>query len=268
MGNWRNTAAAKVRDVKIFLRAVWKNAALALILWLLGTTLLWVSGSLPEADFWELLLATYHLAVHERVSELKSGVVPSLVVILLPLLILVVAGEGLFRVVRIFMRRKQHWEEWGPMVASDFRHHTVICGLGELGRAICARLLEQDPHARVVLVDTTSDLLVDLGLSQEKYPYVCHVRGDMTSTATLEAANCQQAYLIVLCSGDDGHNLEAGYKANQLNPQAQIFIRLHRWRVQELIYPKENVHIFTPYKDAAERLAQILIQDHLKARSR
>jgi Trk K+ transport system NAD-binding subunit len=78
----------------------------------------------------------------------------------------------------------------------------------------------------------------------------------MTAQAALEAANCQDASLIILTSGNDAYNLEAGLKALRLNPNAQIWIRLYRSGLASLIGTKDNVHFFSPYERAAEALME------------
>lgn len=115
-------------------------------------------------------------------------------------------------------------------------------------------MLEKEPLARLVLVDVRVDLLAELGITESKYPNVTHIHGDMTSIATLEEAKCRGAYLIIITSGEDGHNLEAGLKVQELNGQGKIWICLHRSKVAQLICPRDNVHFFSPYQRAAETL--------------
>jgi voltage-gated potassium channel Kch len=83
------------------------------------------------------------------------------------------------------------------------------------------------------------------------------VHGDLTSKATLVAANCQAAKTIIITSGNDAFNLEAAFKARELNPEAEIYIRLYRKGLASLIdaATMPNVHFFCPYDRAAENLA-------------
>jgi Trk K+ transport system NAD-binding subunit len=85
----------------------------------------------------------------------------------------------------------------------------------------------------------------------------------MTSIETLKTANCQKARLVLLVSGNDAANLEAAYKVNQLNPQIQIWVRLHHNGLVDLmdIARKPNLHFFSPYQQAAEVIANHLLQE-------
>jgi hypothetical protein len=241
------------RDVRIVGRAVWLNLALYLALVLGAALVLEGFGSYPEASFLELLVLSFHMTHLESVPA-GQGVLTTVLIFGLPVLTIIILGEGALRVVAVYIRRRQRREVWDPLVAQTFSGHTIICGLGELGRAICSQILEKDPLDRLVLVDVRADLLAELGITESTYPNVTHIHGDMTSLATLEEANCRAAGLIIITSGEDGHNLEAGVKVQELNHQGKIWIRLHRSKVAQLISPRDNVHFFSPYQKAAETL--------------
>lgn len=247
------------RDLCIVARAVWLNLALYAGLLLAGAALLRLSGAYPEAGLLDLLVASFHMSHLESWARPGDGVLPALLTFALPLLAGVVLGAGVLRVAAVFVWRRQHQEEWDALVARTFCKHTVICGVGELGRAIYRELIAADPDAAVVLIDTRPNALAEMGRGG---PNVCHVQADMTNVDTLKAVDCQEASLIILASGDDAANLEAGFKALELNPRAEIWIRLYRSSLASLLdcTAKPNVHFFSPY----ERAARLLV-GHLAA---
>ncbi|TKJ30567.1 MAG: hypothetical protein CEE40_04360 [Chloroflexi bacterium B3_Chlor] len=247
--------ASAWRDLRIVGRALWVNVALFLCLLLAGAALMRVFGCYPEASFLELVVDTFHMSHLERVVEPGDGAVPSLLTFVVPLLAVAILGEGALRVARVYLQRGERREEWDRMVAETFSKHTVICGVGELGRAVFQRLIAVDLNAELVLVDTHPGVLAELGHSG---PNVSHLQGDMTVLETLKAAQCQEARLIILASGNDAFNLEAGFKALQLNAEAEIWIRLYRSGLASVmdLRTKPNVHFFSPYERAAEALVE------------
>lgn len=251
--------ASAWRDLRIVGRALWANVALFVGLLLGAAVLMQAFGSHPGASFLDLLVDAFHMALLERVAEPGDGVVPAVLTFVLPLLALVILGEGALRVAAVYLRRGERREEWDLLVAETFSKHTVICGVGELGRAVFRQLIAADPDAQVVLVDTRPGVLTELG---EIGPNVCQVQVDMTTQAALEAAHCQEASLIILASGNDAFNLEAGFKALQLNPEAEIWIRLYRSGLASLmdLRTKPNVHFFSPYERAAEALVARVVE--------
>ena len=144
------------------------------------------------------------------------------------------------------------------MMAKTMHNHLVICGVGELGRTLAQQLLAADSTLSVILLDPRPGIPAEL--SQE-YPNVCHIVADMTNLESLKAANCAEARMIFLTSGSDTLNLEAAYKVMELNPQAEIWVRLYRSKLAELLdtSKKPNLHFFCPYQSAAETLVQRLL---------
>jgi FlaA1/EpsC-like NDP-sugar epimerase len=233
------------RDLGIVARAVWLNLILFTGLLLGSAGLMRLSGAYPQANWLSLLVNSFHMAVLERVAEPGDGIVPGILTFVLPLLSVITLGEGALRILTIFVARGEHREEWERMVAKSYSNHVVICGVGELGRALVQKLLAAKSDQRIVLIDPRPDVATELGLDN---PNVCHIMSDMTNMDTLKEANCQKARLIILSSGNDSFNLEAAFKVLQLYPKAEIWVRLYRSQLADLldIAKKPNVHFFCP----------------------
>lgn len=253
--------AAFWRDLKIVAKAIWINLLLFIAILAVAVVLLRLSVEDPRTNWLQLLVDAFHMAVIERVVEPGGGALPMILTFVMPLLTIVILGEGVLRILSTFIARGEHREEWDRMVAKTFTDHIVICGVGELGRALVQHLLKANPSACMVLVDPRPGVIAELGLNS---PNICHIVSDMTTLEALETANCRTATLVILSSGNDAFNLEAAFKVLQINPDAQIWIRLYRGQLAELFehYKKPNVHFFCPYQEAAQALVE-----HIRGRS-
>jgi voltage-gated potassium channel len=242
------------RDLEVVVRAVWLNLLLFAGLLAGAVALLRSSGSYPQANWLDLLVNTFHMAVLERVAQPGDGLMPAVLTFLLPLLTIIIVGEGALRILAVFIARGEHREEWDTMVAKTYKNHIVVCGVGELGKSLVKRIHADHPEARIVLVDLRPGLIAEMGLSGENI--IC-IQSDITSMKTLKMANCNKARSILLTSGNDAFNLEAVYKVLQLNPQAEIWVRLHHSGLADLmdLSRKPNLHFFSPYQQAAEAIA-------------
>jgi hypothetical protein len=248
------------KDFSIFFSMIWRNILL-FAGWLVGgAVLLKISGAYPQAGWPGLLLNAFHMAITERVAQETDRLMPILLSFILPLGMVIILGEGVLRVFSIYLQKDEHREEWDIMVAKTFTKHIVICGVGELGKALVRRLHTDHPESKIVLVDLHPGLLAEAGLSGEDI--VC-LQADMTSIETLKTANCAKARLILLTSGNDAFNLEAAYKTIQLNPQAETWVRVHHSGLADLmdLARKPNLHFFSPYQQAADVIAGHLLQD-------
>ena len=248
------------KDLSIVFSMIWLNLLLFAVLMAGGTILLKISGAYPQAGWPGLLLDAFHMAILERVSQENDGLMPILLSFVIPLGTVVILGEGVLRVLSIYLQKREHREEWDIMVAKTFSNHIVVCGVGELGKALVKRLHADHPESRIVLVDLHPGLLSEPGLSGGNI--VC-LQADMTSIETLKTANCHKARLVLLTSGNDAFNLEAAYKINRLNPQTETWVRLHHNGLADLmdLSRKPNLHFFSPYQQAAEVIAGHLLKE-------
>jgi K+ transport systems, NAD-binding component len=250
------------KDLSIVLSMIWLNLVLFAGLMAGGAILLKISGAYPQAGWPGLLLNAFHMAITERVATENSGLMPILLSFVIPLGTVIILGEGILRVVSIYLQKREHREEWDIMVAKTYRNHIVVCGVGELGKALIKRFHGDHPETRIVLVDLRPGLLSETGLSGNNI--VC-LQADMTSIETLKTANCHKANLVLLASGNDAVNLEAAYKIIQLNPQAEIWVRLHHNGLADLmdLSRKPNLHFFSPYQQAADAIAGHLLKEEI-----
>jgi hypothetical protein len=202
------------------------------------------------------------MAILERVAQESDGLMSIMLSFILPLGAVIILGEGVLRVFSIYLQKGEHREEWDTMVAKTYTDHIIVCGVGELGKALVKRIQADHPEARLVLVDLRSGLLTETGLLGDNV--VC-LQADMTSLETLEKVNCQKARLVLLASGNDAFNLEAAYKIVQLSPHTEIWVRLHHAGLAELmdLSRKPNLHFFSPYQQAADAIAGHLLEEKL-----
>jgi hypothetical protein len=248
------------KDLSIVFSMIWLNIALFVVLMVAGALLLKISGAYPQAGWPGLFLDSFHMAITERVAEEGDGLMPILLSFLIPLGAVIILGEGVLRVFSTYLQRRKHREEWDIMVAKTYSNHIVVCGVGELGKALIKRFHADHPETRIVLVDLRPGLLAETGLAGDDI--VC-IQSDMTSLETLKTANCHKARLILLVSGNDAFNLEAAYKVIELNPQVETWVRLHHGGLADLmdIARRPNLHFFSPYQQAAEVIAGHLLQE-------
>jgi hypothetical protein len=246
-----------LREVWVVLRSVWWNLALFVGVVVGAALLLQVCGCYPGASFHQRLVNALYMARLESVPGSGHHALPSVLVVVMPVLTILILGEGALRIAAAYLGRKHHRDDWEKLMVSTLSGHTVLCGAGELGRTLLLELMRRNPEMQVVVVDTHTDILSELGMHASNLHHIC---GDMTGKDTLEMANVQAAATILITSGDDGQNLETATKVVRLNPKAQVWVRLYRSGLLEIMdtTARPNVHFFSPYQAAAEDLADQL----------
>lgn len=246
------------RDLVVILSAIWVNLILFLIIMTLAAVLLKLFGQNPREGWPQLFLDAVHYATIERV-ETGERIIPIILAFILPVLTTIILGEGILRVLSIYSQRRTSRKEWVLMIIKTFHNHTVICGLGEMGKHLLKRLLNAYSGAKIVLVDPRPGILSELGLTDG---HTLHLQGDMADMEVLAQANIRNAKLVILTAGEDALNLETAYKIQKVNPAIPIWIRLHHSGLAELLdlSTRANIHFFCPYQQAAESIMDQIME--------
>lgn len=248
-----------LRDVGVIFSIIWINLLLFLVLMVAGAVLLKLFGDNPQAGWAVQLLDAFHLAIIERVDP-GGRLLPIILAFLMPIGMAVIFGEGVLRVINIYLKRQENRKDWDLMVIKAFKDHTVVCGVGEMGRQLIRRMVAEQPGIKLVLVDPRPGILGELALSDEQ---AIHFQSDMTNIETLIEANLQSARLAILSAGEDAINLETAYKIQQVNPALKVWVRLHHSGLAELLDLSRNpqIHFFCPYQQAADSVIQHITQE-------
>jgi len=246
------------RDLGIIFASIWINLMLFFLLMVSCTILLKFFGADPKAGWLQLLLDSLHLATIERIDT-GGKMVPILLAFIMPIGMTLILGEGILRVLSIYLQRRVNRKEWDLMVVKKFKDHAVVCGVGEMGRHLLQRLIVEQPELDLVLIDPHPSVIAETGMNSDR---AIHLRGDMADMEILNQANVQAARLVILTAGEDTLNLETAYKVIQLNSSVPLWVRLHRSGLSSLLdlARKPQIHFFCPYQQAADLIVDQIME--------
>jgi Trk K+ transport system NAD-binding subunit len=140
---------------------------------------------------------------------------------LLPIVGLGAIADSVVRLAYLVFTSKQRLPEWQRMVASLYRNHIVVVGVGKVGYQIIKGLLALNEN--VVAVDMADPALLRGGLFDLGVPVI---QGNARHAKTLEQAGVKVARAVIMATSDDLTNLDGGLSARDQNPKAQIVLRL------------------------------------------
>jgi voltage-gated potassium channel len=144
-----------------------------------------------------------------------------LMCMLYPLLGVLLVGEGVVRLSLLLLSRQHGEKDWMKVMASTYRNHVVLCGLGHLGSRILFALmeagadvvaLEKDPEGRFV--------------AEAKATGVPVLIRDMKDDQALLDAGVEHARCIIIATNDDMANLEVVLDARRFNPKIRTVLRM------------------------------------------
>ena len=106
-------------------------------------------------------------------------------------------------------------------VASTFKNHIILVGLGHLGFRVARDLHRMGQDVVVVELNPKAELVA--GVKQMDIPVI---QDDATRETTLEAAGIRRARAIILCTQNDAMNLQVALKARKMQPVIHVVVRI------------------------------------------
>jgi voltage-gated potassium channel len=140
---------------------------------------------------------------------------------LMPIIGIGILAQGVADFGVLFFNRRARGKDWEMAVASTFSNHVVLVGLGHLGYRVANHLYSMGQDVVAIDLDPKVDLLKsvqELGIPV--------LADDSTREAALQAAGVEKARAIILCTRQDGLNLQVAMKARSLNPDIQVVVRI------------------------------------------
>ena len=212
----------------------------------------------PALPGWPLLVAWMNMfgepLVVPRVWYLAA------VEALFPLVGIVLIGEGIVRLGILMFSRRLGEKEWMIVMASTFRDHIIVCGLGHLGFRLLGQLRAREQDLVVIERDPACSFL---GRAREDGAAVL-VR-DMRDDQALRDAGIVDARVIVVASNDDLANIEVALDARRMNPKIRILLRLFDQRIADKF---KDLGIIDEAFSSAALAAPVVADMVLKGRAR
>ena len=217
---WRDSSALWSefrRPILIFLIATLGGG------WLYGELL--VQAGYPRLPYIDLPYLMLTMMVLETATEIPPEPYLILFWYLMPAIAVYVIGRGAVDFVRLFFNRGERRRAWEEAVASTYRNHVVVLGVGHVGLRVIRTLAQMGFEVVAINLTLTEDLDNELSILG-----VPSVIGDGRLSTTLEKAGVQYARALVIATSDDYLNLEVMLRAREFNPNVRIVVRM--WDAQ------------------------------------
>lgn len=220
------------------LRAVWRDTLLLVrqFLWplLLFSTAVVIGGLIyhnlarqlgepvGSSDLGEAIYHVMGLTFFQPLGdELPDDFRLELFYFLMPIIGLVVLAMGLTDFGFLLFNRRQRTKEWEMAVASTFNNHTVLVGLGHLGFRVAKELHDLNQEVVAIELQPAEELI-----SRTQAMGVPVVPGDARREEILRGVGIQKARALVICTQNDSVNMQIAFKAQKLNPDINVVIRI------------------------------------------
>ncbi len=173
-----------------------------------------------------------------------------------PLIGVILIGEGVVRLAMLMLSRRRREREWMKVIASTYRDHVVLCGVGRLG----IRVLEQLVAAGVPVVALERQR-EGRYLARAKELDVPLMIRDMKEDQALIDAGVPHARTIIIATNDSMANLEVAIDAKQMNPKIRVVMRMFDGQIASKIASAVHIDVaFSSSNLAAPIVAAMALQ--------
>jgi voltage-gated potassium channel len=240
------------RDLRRSLRAFWRDArvlvgqfrvSLFIFVTLLcaGTLLLRLLYTYPDSgegiSWTQALHATFMFIFAETILPFPDKPGVQILFFLIPPIGLAVVADGVLRFGVALFNIRERKEAWQMAIASTYRDHIIICGLGRIGYRVVDTLLRMGEEVIGVELNANCPFLEQI--RQMKVPVLL---GDARQREMLEQARAEEASAIVVCTEDDLTNLAIALDARELNPDIKVVMRMFDAQLAEKVRTGFGIH--------------------------
>lgn len=140
---------------------------------------------------------------------------------LLPIIGLGAIADSVVRLGFLIFAQRQKLPEWHRMIASLYRNHIIVVGLGKVGFRIVNGLLELRENVVIIEEQANSPLLDEIRALN-----IPVIHGDGRQSKTLKEAGIQHARAFIAATSNDLANLDAALTARDINPKVRVVLRI------------------------------------------
>ncbi len=183
------------------------------------------------------LHATFMFIFAESVLPFPDDLIVQILFFVAPPIGLAVIADGVLRFGIALFNIRERKEAWQMAIASTYRDHIVVCGLGRIGYRVVKALLRLEEE--VIGIEYNADCTF---LEEIRHMGVPVLLGDARQEEMLKQARVEQASAIVVCTQDDLTNLSIALDARDLNPAIKVVMRMFDAQLADKVRNGFGIH--------------------------
>ncbi len=166
------------------------------------------------------LYESLKLLAFQSSHNLPSDLAGQLVFFLVPIFGLVLIVQSVLRFGRLLLDKSSHIENWQVALASTYRGHVIVCGLGRVGVRVVTQLVQAGCDV-VVIEPRWENAFVARALAL-RVPVVV---GDAREPTALRRAGLIHARAVVAAIDNDLLDVEIALAARAIQPGIRVILR-------------------------------------------
>lgn len=222
--SWKRYLLAIWRDTRVLLRQFRVPLLLFAVSILAGGLLfdqLYTHSQVEGLTYSEAVYAIFSMIFFDPNIPLPHQWYLQIFFFVMPLIGLGLITQGIVRFGVMLFNKRARKEQWQVAIASTYKDHVIVAGLGRLGFRIVQQLLNLSEGVIGIEIDPKTEFVhrvMDL-----RVPVII---GDATRPNILQQAGIERACSIITCTENDLTNLEIALVAREAKSGIRVVLRM------------------------------------------
>jgi Trk K+ transport system NAD-binding subunit len=221
---WKRYLLANWRDVRVLLRQFYVPLLLFVIFVLAGGLLfdlLYTHAEVQDLTYAESAYAIFSMIFFGGSVPFPREWYLQIFFFVMPIIGLGLIVQGIISFGVMLFNKSAREDEWQVAIASTYRDHVIVAGIGRLGFRIVQQLL--DFGEDVVGVELQPDSEFVQQVLDWRVPIIF---GDATHPDVLEQAGVERAIAVITCTESDMTNLDIALAAREIHQDVHVVLRM------------------------------------------
>lgn len=222
--SWKRYLLASWRDFRILLRQFSVPLLLFVGSVLLGGLvfdLLYTHADIQEMSYLEAVYAIFAMIFLGESVPFPGEWYLQIFFFVMPVIGLGLIAQGVINFGVMLFKKSAREGEWQVAIASTYKQHVVVAGVGRLGFRIVEELLAFGEEIVGIEIDAENEFVRRVMGRQVPVLF-----GNATHAEVLKQAGVERANAIIPCTEDDFTNLEIALVARELQPDIHVVLRM------------------------------------------
>jgi voltage-gated potassium channel len=212
------------RDVRVLFRQFSIPLLLFVSSVLLGGVifdLLYRHDQVPDLTYLEAVYAIFSMIFFGQSVPFPGQWYLQIFFFVMPIVGLALIAQGVINFGVMLFTKSAREDEWQVAIASTYKDHVVVAGIGRLGLRIVQQLLDSGEDVVGVEINPESEFVHRV--MDWKVPVIL---GNASHADVLSQAGVERAAALITCTENDLTNLEIALVARELHPNIRIVLRM------------------------------------------
>jgi Trk K+ transport system NAD-binding subunit len=237
---WQRYLQAHWRDVRVLLRQFYVPLLLLVVSVLLGGLLfhlLYRHAQVEKLTYAESVYAIFAMIFFGANIPFPAEWYLQIFFFVMPVVGLALVVQGVINFGVMLFNKSTREGEWQVAIASTYKDHVIVAGLGRLGYRTVQQLL--DFGEEVVGIEVNAEAEFVRRVMDLTVPVIF---GDATRSDVLEQAGVERASAVITCTENDLANLEIALNARELRPEIRVVLRMFDQDLAEKVARGFDIH--------------------------